>query len=136
MNDSATMVRLLDSIRGHLTTFRLPAEIASVRVGSDALDGDHVIVHLRPARLAALATALLEWVDTVTRITVTAWRPPHGESVHLTVTGQLSDTTHVEVYGGVDYTDALFGDLQPGGRQGVSLSVLRAWAADGSAVAA
>jgi hypothetical protein len=136
MNDSATMVRLLDAIRGHLTKSSLSAAIASVRVGSDALDGDHVIVHLRPAQLAALASGLLEWADTVTQVTVTAWRPPHGESVHLTVTGQLSDTTRVEVYGGFDYTDALFGDLQPGGRQGVSLSALRTWATDGPAVAA
>jgi hypothetical protein len=48
----------------------------------------------------------------------------------------LSDATHVSVFGGVDYTEAIFGDLQPGGRQGVALSILRAWAVDDSAVAA
>jgi hypothetical protein len=136
MTSLATMVRLLNAIGGHLTKFGLSAEMASVRVASDGLDGDHVTVHLRHVQLADLATALLEWADTLTRITATVWRPPHGETVHLTVTGQLFDATPVEAYGGVDYTDAMFGDLQPGGRQGVALSVLRAWAAGGSAVAA
>lgn len=136
MNDSATMVRLLDSIRDHLATHRLPAEIATVTVGSDVANGEHVIVHLRHVKLPELAAALLTWADTFIQITVTAWRPRHGETVHLTVTGQLADATRVEVYGGTDYTEALFGDLQPNGRHGVALSVLRAWAAGGTAVAA
>ena len=136
MNDCATMVRLLGSIRVHLATHRLSAEIATVAVGSDLLDGEHVTAHLRHVELSALASALLGWADTLTQVTVTAWRPRAGETVHLTLTGRLSDTTPVQVYGGVDYTDAEFGDLQPDGRQGVALSVLRAWAADDSGVAA
>jgi hypothetical protein len=136
MNDSATMVRLLDSIREHLATQQLPAEIATVTVGTDLINGEHVTVHLRRVELLELAAALLAWADTLTHITVTAWRPRHGETVHLTLTGQLPDTTSAEVYGGVDYSDDLFGDLQPDGRQGVALSILRAWAAGNSAVAA
>ena len=136
MNDSATMIRLLNSIREHLTTHRLPAEIATVTVGTDLINGEHITVHLRPVELHELATALLSWADTLTQITVTAWRPRHGETVHLTLTGQLPDTTSTEVYGGVDYTDTLFGDLPPTGRHGVALSILRAWAAGDSAVAA
>jgi hypothetical protein len=136
MTSPATFVQLLDSIREHLATCQLPAPIASVRVGSDVLDGDHVTVHLRSSQLANLATALLEWADTLTRIAVTAWRPPHGQTVHLTLSGQLPDTISVEIYGGVDYTDVLFGDLQPDGRQSVALSVLRAWASGDAAVAA
>lgn len=136
MNDTATMVRLLNSIREHLATHRLPAEIATVTVGSDLINGEHVTVHLRHVGLPDLAAALICWADTLTQITVTAWRPRHGETVHLTLTGQLSDTTSVKVYGGLDYTDALFDDLQPDGRQGVALSILRAWAAGDSAVAA
>jgi hypothetical protein len=136
VNDFATMVRLLSSIHEHLATHQLPAEIASVAVGSDTISGEHVTVHLRHVELPELASALLSWADTLTQITVTAWRPRHGETVHLTLTGQLPDTTSTEVYGGVDYTEALFGDLQPTGRQGVALSVLRAWAAGNSAVAA
>jgi hypothetical protein len=136
MTNPATMVQLLGSIREHLTAFDLPAQIASVKVGCDALDGECATVHLCPSQLAALASALLSWADSLTKITVTAWRPPHGETVHLTLTGQLPDSTPVAVFGGIDYADTLFGDLQPTGRQGVALSVLRSWAAGGSAVAA
>src|SRR6266511_2979711 len=109
MNDSATMVRLFGSIREHLVTYRLPAEIATVTVGSDMINGEHITVHLRHVGLPDLASALLGWADTLTQITVTAWRPRHGETVHLMLTGQLADTTSAKVYGGVDYSDALFG---------------------------
>jgi hypothetical protein len=136
VNDFATMVRLLDSIREHVAVHRLPAKIASVEVGSSLLKGEHVTVHLRHVAFPALATGLLDWADTLTEVTVTVWRPRPGKTVHLTLTGQLRDTTPVEVYGGTDYAEALFGDLQPEGRHGVALSVLRAWAAGGSAVAA
>ena len=130
------MVRLLGAIEHHLRTFRLPARIATVTVGSNSVDGEQVIVHLRPADLVGLAAALLDWADTLTRITVAAWRPQHGRTVHLNLTGQLPDTTSVMVFGGIDYTDAVFGDLQPDGRQGVALSVLRAWAAGETTVVA
>ncbi|MFL6126617.1 hypothetical protein [Actinophytocola sp.] len=136
MNDSTTTIRLLGAIQYHLSTFRLPARIATVTVGRDALNGEQVIVHLRPVQLAELAAALLDWADTLTGITVTAWRPQHGRTVHLNLTGQLPDATSATVFGGIDYTEALFGDLQPEGRQGVALSILRAWAAGETTVAA
>ncbi|MBB4907263.1 hypothetical protein [Actinophytocola algeriensis] len=93
-------------------------------------------MHLHPSLLSELASGLLAWVDTLTRITVSAWRPPHGETVHLTVTGERHDTTRVVVYGGVDFTEDVFADLQPGGRQSVALSVLRFWASGSAGVAA
>jgi secreted protein with Ig-like and vWFA domain len=136
MTSPTTMLRLLDAIGEHLATYRLSADVSTVTAGSTAFDGEQVTVQLRPFQLAGLATALLGWVDTLTGVTVTAWRPPHGKTVHLRLTGQLPDATDVLVYGGVDYTDALFGDLQPGGRHTVALSVLRAWAAGNTAVAA
>lgn len=136
MTNPTTMLRLLDAIGEHLTTHRLTADITTVTTGSTALDGEQVTVHLRPFQLTGLAAALLGWVDTLTRITVTAWRPPHGATVHLRLTGQLPDSIDVLVFGGVDYTDTVFGDLQPGGRHIVALSVLDAWAAGNTAVAA
>jgi hypothetical protein len=137
MTNPATMVQLLGAIRDHLAVFRPEAEIATVTVDCDGLGGDHVIVHLRPVGLPHLASALLAWIDTLTAVTVTAWRPPHGLTVHLNLTGELSNTrTQTMVYGGVDFTEALFGDLQPDGRQGVALSTLRAWATGDTAVAA
>jgi hypothetical protein len=136
MSDYTVMVRLLGSIREHLNAHRIPTKIACVEAGCDSLNGEHVTVQLRHAQLADLAAALLNWADTLTHVTVTAWRPLASESVHLILTGQLADGTRVTVYGGVDYADALFGDLQPGGRYGVALSVMRGWVAGGEAVAA
>lgn len=136
MTTSTTMLRLLGSIREHLTTHNLTTPYASVTVACNLIDGDHITVHLRPSLLPELAAGLLAWVDTLTKITVTAWRPPHGETVHLTVTGERHDTTRVVVYGGVDFTEDVFGDLQPSGRQNVALSVLRSWATGSAGVAA
>lgn len=121
----------LGSIREHLTTFRPPAPIASVHI-----DRERVVVQLRSGELDDLASALLEWADTLIGVTVTAWWPPDSRWVHLTVDGRLQDSTDATVYSGVAYTAATFGDLQPGGRHSVSLSVLRSWAADDGAVAA
>lgn len=136
MTDYIVMARLLGSIRDHLRTYRLPTQIACVEAGCDSLNGEHVTVQLRHGPVADLASALLSWADTLTHVTVAAWRPLASESVHLILTGRLPDATHATVYGGVDYADTLFGDLQPDGRHGVALSVLRGWAAGGRAVAA
>lgn len=136
MSDYTVMVRLLGAIRDHLKTYRLPTEIACVEAACDSLNGEHVTVQLRRAQLADLAAGLLCWADTLTHVTVTAWRPAPGDSVHLILTGQLTDGTQAIVYGGVDYTDVLFGDLQQGGRHSIALSVLRGWAVGGPAVAA
>jgi hypothetical protein len=136
MTDPTTFVRLLGSIREHLTTHRLTTPLASVKVGCDVIDGERVTVHLRPSLLPGLASGLLAWVDTLTKVTVTAWRPPHGQTVHLTVTGERQDGTRVAVYGAVDFAADVFGDLQPSGKQGVALSVVRSWASGASGVAA
>jgi hypothetical protein len=136
MSDFTVMVRLLGAIREHLSRYRLPTDIACVEAGCSSLDGEHVTVQLRHGQLADLASALLSWADTLTNVTVAAWRPLASGSVHLILTGRLADGTRVSVYGGVDFDDAVFGDLQPGGRHGVALSVLRGWMAGGQAVAA
>lgn len=136
MTDPTTFVRLLGSIREHLTAHRMTTPLASVHVGCDALDGEQVTVHLRPTLLPGLASGLLAWADTLIRVTLSAWRPPHGQTVHLTVTGERYDGTRVVVYGAVDFSADVFGDLQPSGRQSVALSVLRAWASGATGVAA
>jgi hypothetical protein len=122
-------MRLLSSVQRHLAVCPLATEIASIQVRTDPFDGEQGVVHLDRRQLADLAADLLDWADTLTEITATAWRPPHGETVHLTVTGRIADGTRLEVYGGTSYAEDVFGaDLQPGGRQSVALSVLRAWA--------
>lgn len=137
MSSPETFVRLLDAVRDHLTEHPVPADISSVQVAVNPLDGEHATVHLRHLGLAELAGALLGWADTLTEITATAWRPPTSDRVHLAVTGRLATGPRVEVYGGVPFTESVFGaDLQSGGQQSLALSVLRGWATDTGEVAA
>jgi hypothetical protein len=81
-----------------------------------------------------LAAALLTWIDTLAVITVTAWRPPESERVHLSLTSTLTgpaDAVALIVYGGAKDDDPVrFADLKSGQRRSVSLAELRTWAAD------
>ncbi|MPZ83422.1 MAG: hypothetical protein GEV28_24735 [Actinophytocola sp.] len=137
MNSPDVFVRILGSVREHLATRPVAAGIASVAVAVNSIEGEHATVHLHSLELPELAGALLGWADTLTEITASAWRPPPGDRVHLSVSGQLDDGLAVTVYGGVAYVETMFGaDLAPGGRHSVALGVLRGWATNGGAVAA
>jgi hypothetical protein len=129
MTSSATMLYLLASIREHLAAHRLSTSLVSVSVGCDVVHGDHATVHLQTGDLAGLAAVLLVWAHTLAKVSVTAWRPPHGETVHLSLVGERRDSTRIVVFGGVPFSDTLFGDLQPEGQHGVPLTVLRSWTA-------
>lgn len=121
-------IRLLGSIREHMTTHEIDAVIDSVR--ADACDGGSIAVHLTHNDLPAVAAGLLAWADTINNIVAAAWRIRYGDNVHLRITGQLPDSTWIEIYGAVTYTETTFGaDLQPGGQQSLGLAVLRSWAA-------
>ena len=136
MTTPKTYVQLLDSVRDHLASSSVPARIAAVEVLSTSLDGDFACVQLCGMDLPALAFALLAWADTLTEVTATAWRPPSGDRVHLSVSGRLADGLPIKVYSGVPYLETVFGaDLQPDGRQRVALGVLRAWAMGGAVAA-
>jgi hypothetical protein len=92
-----------------------------------------VSVQLRPDTVPELAGELLAWIDTLPAITITAWRPPESERVHLSLASTLTDpaaAVALTVYGGAKDDDPIrFADLTPGQCRGVSLSELRTWAA-------
>jgi hypothetical protein len=128
---STTVVDLLDSLRAHLTEFELP-ELYSVHVvtawGGLAVSAQLACCHLPPQ----IATGLLAWADTLTDITTEAWRVPSGDSVHLSVIGQLPEGVTIRVYGGVPFTQHGIGaDLAPDTSTTVPLAVLRHLAAPG-----
>ncbi|HEU5476138.1 MAG TPA: hypothetical protein VFV67_36390 [Actinophytocola sp.] len=131
MNANTTLIQLLGALRDHLVVVEPAGEIVTVE--ASVIDGDMITVHLRGGRLAELAGSLLGWAYTLRTPTVTAWRVPDGEWVHVSVSGRLVDES-VYVYGGVAFDPDIFGsDLQPGGRAGVALGVLRGWAGLGVA---
>jgi uncharacterized protein YfaP (DUF2135 family) len=82
--------------------------------------------------VARVAVELLAWADTLTTVTIKAWRPPHGDTVHLSIASTLTGpagAVELDVYGGAEDGPALFADLAPGDRCTVSLGRLRTWAA-------
>ncbi len=119
---TTTVVVLLDSLRAHLTAFELP-ELCSVHV---TRYGPNVTAQLACHTPPQIAGALLIWADTLTGITTEAWRAPSGDSVHLSVIGQLPGGVWVRIYGGVPFTTHGIGaDLAPNACTTVALAVLR-----------
>jgi hypothetical protein len=127
---SATVVDQLDSLRTHLAEFELP-ELYSVHV-IRAWDGLSVSAQLACHDLPEIATGLLAWADTLTGVTTEAWRVPSGDSVHLSVIGQLPEGITIRVYGGAAFTEHGIGaDLAPDASTTVPLAILRHLATPG-----
>jgi len=119
-----TAVELLDSIRAHLVEFELP-DLYSVNL-TRSFSGPSVTAQLGCHTPPQIAAALLVWADTLTRVTVEAWRVPSGDCVHLSVIGRLPGGVLVRVYGGVPFTEHGIGaDLTPDASTSVPLAVLR-----------
>ena len=120
----STVVDRLDSLRAHLTAFELP-ELYSVNVIT-ASGGPTVSAQLACHHLPQIATGLLAWADTLTNVTIEAWRVPSGDTVHLSVIGRISDGVSIRVYGGVAFTEHGIGaDLAPDASTTVPWALLR-----------
>ncbi|MGH3570481.1 MAG: hypothetical protein ACRDZY_08870 [Acidimicrobiales bacterium] len=113
---------LLAALCAHLAAFELPAS-ASIHVSRSAPQVTVQLAHHEPS---AIAQGLLAWADTLTEITAQAWRVPQGDSVHLSVTGQLASGATVLVYGGLWATHSGLGtDLAPDATTTIPLAALR-----------
>ena len=119
-----TTVALLDSLRTHLTEFELP-DLCSVHV-TKSLSGPNVTAQLACHTPPQIASGLLAWADTLTDVTVEAWRVPGGDCVHLSGIGCLPGEVSIRIYGGVPCTPHGLGcDLPPDASTTVPLAVLR-----------
>jgi hypothetical protein len=123
-----TVVVLLDCLRVHLAEFELP-QLGSVHVTRyEPSVTAQLACHTPPQT----ASGLLAWADTLTDVTTQAWRVPRGDSVHLSVLGQLPGGIGVRVYGAVPFTSHEIGaDLTPNACTTVTLAVLRELATAG-----
>ncbi|HXT45837.1 MAG TPA: hypothetical protein VN748_17265 [Pseudonocardiaceae bacterium] len=127
MTNTVDLIRALNT---HLDEFELPA-MASVRASAYT---SQLTVQLPASAPSSIAAGLLAWADTLTDITAEAWRDPHGDSMHLSVTGLLPDGTTVEIYGALPINDHGPGaDLAPGATTTVTLATLRHLATPGHA---
>jgi hypothetical protein len=126
----ASFVQAADLLATHLTEHRLPPP-ASLTVLTREDGHSEVTVQLCSCTLSRLAADLLTWADTLTTVTAAAWRPPHGELVHLSITSTLTGPAHtveLDLFGGADYDPALFADLEPDQRRRATLATLSTWA--------
>ena len=119
-----TTDELLAAISAHLTAFKLPP-IASV-LATAATSAPQVTVQLASHDPAAIARGLLTWADTLTQVTAHAQRTPRGNSVHLSVTGLLSNGASVLIYGAMPVPEhGLGADLAPNAATTIPLGALR-----------
>jgi hypothetical protein len=91
-----------------------------------------VIAQLGSTTVAGAAGKLLAWAETLTTVTVMAWRPPESDRAHLSLTSILTNPTGtVEhyVFAAIKDDPAWFTDLTSGHRRSVSLTELRSWVA-------
>jgi hypothetical protein len=124
------LVQAVHLLATHLADHVLP-EPASLEVISRT-HHSRLTVQVHSLTVPEVAAEVLAWADTLTTVTVQAWRPPAGERVHLSMASALSGpagTVELAVFGGADHDPALVGDLAPGEYRAVTLGELRAWAA-------
>lgn len=84
-------------------------------------------VQVSSRTVPGIAAELLAWADTLTTVTVQAWRPPTGNRVHLSMLSTLAGPVELTVYGGAPHDPTLIGDLAPDECRAVTLGELRAW---------
>jgi hypothetical protein len=127
-----SFVQAADLLAAHLADHAVPEPV--FLTVTTRWRHSEVAAQLRPDTVPHLAAALLAWIDTLPAITITAWRPPAGERVHLSLASTLTGPTGavaLTVYGAAKGDDpARFADITPGQRREVSLSELRTWTAD------
>jgi hypothetical protein len=120
-----TFVQSAQLLAAHLADHDLP-EPASLTVTTRDRRSE-VTAQLDSLTVPMVALELLAWADTLTTVTISAWRPPAGDRVHLSIASTLTGptgTVNLDVYGGA----ALIADLEPGQRAALSLGQLRTWA--------
>ncbi|MGH3864555.1 MAG: hypothetical protein ACRDQ4_00180 [Pseudonocardiaceae bacterium] len=126
-----TFVQAAHLLATHLTGHALP-EPACLEVISKP-GRSRVTAQVHSLTVPGIAAELLTWADTLTTVTIHAWRPPCGDRVHLSMASSLSehtDTVELTIFGGADHDPALVGELAPGEYRSVTLSELRTWATD------
>ena len=83
---------------------------------------------------SAIAAGLLAWADTLSETSTETWRVPEGDSVHVSVTGQLPGGFTIRVFGGLRVTDCGVGtDLAPDAIATLPLATLHYLAVPGRA---
>jgi hypothetical protein len=125
-----TFVQAAELLAAHLSERAVPEPVSlsvTTRWGRS-----EVIAQLGSTTVAGAAGELLAWAKTLTTVTVTAWRPPESDRVHLSLTSTLTSpagTVELYVFAATKDGPAWFTDLPCGHRRSIPLTELRHWAA-------
>jgi hypothetical protein len=135
---SMTTAQTASLVLAHLAEHELP-EPFSLHLTTDH-EAAQARVQVAGHGLALTAGALLAWAHTLSTVSLLAWRPPTGSSIHLDLSATLTGpagSVELTVYGGVPFGPLSFLSLEPGQKRPVSLGQLTTWAAQpGAGVAA
>jgi hypothetical protein len=131
MNTDYEILAPMRAVIAHLERHNLAAPVGV----TIATYGRCVSIHLQATGLVDVSGALLVWARTLADVTVEAWRPPTGDSVHLSVAGRLPTGLLLHVDDGVPFDAATFPDLPTDARHDLSLTVLHVWASSGEVAA-
>ena len=129
----ATIVQAAHLLTSHLADHALP-EPACLEVISRT-HHSRLTVQVRSMTVPEVASEVLAWADTLTTVTVQAWRPPTGDRVHLSMASTLNGaagTVELIIFGAADHDPVIVGDLAPGEYRAVTLGELHTWATDAS----
>jgi hypothetical protein len=121
-----TLMQASEVLAAHLAVHQLP-EPYSLEVTA-TLGRTKVTACVHPITMPGLAAELLAWADTLSTLTIKAWRTPDGHRVLLSLGSTLpgpSGAVALDVYGAVDYDPVLFADLAPGEKRPRSVGELR-----------
>lgn len=128
-----SLVQAAVMLAAHLADHTLP-EPASLRVSTR--DGhSQVRAQLRFSTVLTVARDSLAWADTLTTVTVEAWRIPAGDRMHLSIASTLTGpagTVELDVFDAVAYDPATFADLKAGDHREMSVGQLRTSATSGA----
>jgi hypothetical protein len=125
----ATFVQAAHLLAVHLAHHALPEPVSLEVINKT--HRSRLTAQVHSLTMPEVATELLAWADTLTTVTVQAWRPPSGDRVHLSMVSTLcgpTGTVELTVFGGTDHDPAVVGELAPGEHRAVTLDELRTWA--------
>lgn len=125
------LVGLLDAVVDHLVGFELPEPYGLQARTHPVGHGAAMSVQLAECGLPAVAAALVLWADTLSAVSLSVWRPPSSDAVHVQVSGRLAGGVPIEVWAGVAAPVPLV-SLDPGQKRTLRLGLLRTWTVAGA----
>lgn len=127
-NYGPSVTDLLDAVLNHMDGYELPEPYGVQARAYTSRDSALVSIHLVERSLSTVASVLVIWADTLSEVSLSAWRPPARDTVHIHVSGRLAGGVPIEVWAGVKAPVPPV-NLEPDQKKTLRLGLLRTWIA-------